>query len=163
MVFSFWSSLTRYSLCVKKIKKTPVRVVLPKKGDALDFRSIHLMEPVPLFCVCGFQAILTPENTGHVYESHIPSLFCILVICSTDSRVVDTFLYKGENCVEQFIFILNQMFKLNSKWIRSDPTTGKKTQNSDTDRDVCGESFDKRKTRIMINLLDLTGCVKAVS
>ncbi|XP_040065262.1 uncharacterized protein LOC120839101 [Ixodes scapularis] len=117
------------------------------RWDALYFRNTHLMEPFPYFCVYDFEAILKPENTGHVYESHVPSSFCILVIRSTDSRIMERFLYRGEDCVEQFISILNQMSKLIPEWIRSDLTTVKKTQSSASDCDVCGESFDERKRK----------------
>ncbi|XP_040065173.1 uncharacterized protein LOC120839035 [Ixodes scapularis] len=145
MGFRFRTSLTsHFALCKEK---KPVRTVSPKKGDALYFRNTHLMEPFPYFCVYDFEAILKPENTDHVYESHVPSSFCILVIRSTDSRIMERFLYRGEDCVEQFISILNQMSKLIPEWIRSDLTTVKKTQSSGSYCDVCGESFDKRKRK----------------
>ncbi|XP_040073696.1 uncharacterized protein LOC120846091 [Ixodes scapularis] len=145
MGFRFRTSLTsHFALCKEKKR---VRTVSPKKGDALYFRNTHLMEPFSYFCVYDFEAILKPENTGHVYESHAPSSFCILVIRSTDSRIMEHFLYRGEDCVEQFISILNQMSKLIPEWIRSDLTTVKKTQNSDSHCDVCGESFDRRKRK----------------
>lgn len=145
MGFRFRTSLTsHFALCKEK---KPVRTVSPKKGDTLYFHNTHLMEPFPYFCVYDFEAILKPENMGHVYESHVPSSFCILVIRSTDSRIMEHFLYRGEDCVEQFISILNQMSKLIPEWIRSDLTTVKKTQKSDSHCDVCGESFDKRKRK----------------
>lgn len=101
------------------------------------------MKTFSYFCVYDFEAILKPENTGHVYESHVPSWFCILVIRSTDSRVVEHFLYRGEDCVEQFILILNQMSKGIPEWIWRELTTSKKTQSSDNHCDVGCESFDK--------------------
>ncbi|KAM7293495.1 uncharacterized protein ISCGN_026625 [Ixodes scapularis] len=78
------------------------------------------MEPFPYFCVYDFEAILEAENMGQAYEKHVPSSFCILVIRSTDSRIVEQFLYRGEDCVEKFISILNQLSKLIGEWIRSE-------------------------------------------
>ncbi|KAM7307025.1 uncharacterized protein ISCGN_010661 [Ixodes scapularis] len=78
------------------------------------------MEPFPYFCVYDFEAILEAENMGQAYGKHVTSSFCILVIRSTDSRIVEHFLYRGEDCVEKFISILNQLSKLIGEWIRSE-------------------------------------------
>ncbi|KAM7297987.1 uncharacterized protein ISCGN_023138 [Ixodes scapularis] len=85
------------------------------------------MEPFPYFRVYDFEAILEAENRGQAYGKHVPSSFCILVIRSTDSRIVEQFLYRGEDCVEKFISILNQLSKLIGEGIRSEevPMSGR--------------------------------------
>ncbi|CAN8016672.1 unnamed protein product [Ixodes persulcatus] len=150
MGFRFSTALGSYlSLCKEK---KAVRTVCPVKGDALYFRSPHAMEPFPYFCVYDFEAILEAENMGQAYEKHVPSSFCILVIQSTDSRIVEQFLYRGEDCVEKFISILNQLSKLIGEWIQSEEvlmvSVNEEAHASASHCAICGESFGNRKRKV---------------
>ncbi|KAM7290121.1 uncharacterized protein ISCGN_026787 [Ixodes scapularis] len=118
------------------------------------------MEPFPYFCVYDFEAILEAENMGQAYEKHVPSSFCILVIRSTDSRIVEQFLYRGEDCVEKFISILNQLSKLIGEWIRSEevpmgaldftPKRGKKICLSNFEIDVSAVDVEPNPSRCVV-------------
>ncbi|CAN7978486.1 unnamed protein product [Ixodes persulcatus] len=150
MGFRFRSALgSHLSLCKEK---KAVRTVCPAKGDALYFWSPHAMEPFPYFCVYDFEAILEAENMGQAYEKHVPSSFCILVIRSTGSRIVEQFLYRGEDCVEKFISILNQLSKLIGEWIRSEEvpmvSVNEEAHESASHCAICGESFGNRKRKV---------------
>lgn len=72
----------------------------------------HVMEELPCYCVYDFEAIVEPAwSTGNVYENHVPSSFCILVIPSKDSFILEEYLYRGPDCIEGFILILNRLEK----------------------------------------------------
>ena len=113
------------------------------------------MEEFPFYCVYDFEAILEPtQSTGNVYENHVPSSFCLLVIRSKDSPIVEDYLYRGPDCVERFILILNFLAKEIPRLIRSSEVPLEMTQeneasHADTSRCViCNESFSKKmKTR----------------
>ncbi|XP_040070859.2 uncharacterized protein LOC120843531 [Ixodes scapularis] len=150
MGFHFRTALgSHLSLCKEK---KAVRTVCPAKGDALYFRSPHTMKPFPYFCVYDFEAILEAESMGQAYEKHVPSSFCTLVIRSTDSRIVEQFLYRGEDCVEKFISILNQLSKLIGEWIRSEEvplvSVNEEAHASASHCAICGESFGNRKRKV---------------
>ncbi|KAM7281372.1 uncharacterized protein ISCGN_005937, partial [Ixodes scapularis] len=150
MGFRFRTALgSHLSLCKEK---KAVRTVCPAKGDALYFRSPHTMEPFPYFCVYDFEAILEAENMGQAYEKRVLSSFCILVIRSKDSRIVEQFLYRGEDCVEKFISILNQLSKLIGEWIRSEEvpmvSVDEEAHASASHCAICGESFGNRKRKV---------------
>ncbi|KAM7281777.1 uncharacterized protein ISCGN_006265 [Ixodes scapularis] len=110
------------------------------------------MEPFPYFYVYDFEAILEAENMSQSYEKHVPSSFCIVVIRSTDSRIVEQFLYRGEDCVEKFISILNQLSKLIGEWIRSEEvpmvSVDEEAHASASHCAICGESFGSRKRKV---------------
>lgn len=113
------------------------------------------MEEFPFYCVYDFEAILEPtQSTGNVYENHVPSSFCLLVIRSKDSSIVEEYLYRGPDCVERFILILNFLAKEIPRLIRSSEVPLEMTQeneasHADSSRCViCNESFSKKmKTR----------------
>lgn len=100
--------------------KRPGKTVFPHKGEELYFQSTHVMEEFPSYCVYEFEAILEPtQSTGNVYENPVPSSFCLLIIRSKDSSIVEEYLYRGPDCVERFISILNFLAKEIPHLIRS--------------------------------------------
>ncbi|XP_042149468.1 uncharacterized protein LOC121837740 [Ixodes scapularis] len=104
------------------------------------------------FRVYDFEAILEAEHMGQAYEKHVPSSFCLLVIRSTVSGIVEQFLYRGEDCVEKFISILNQLSKLIGEWIRSEEvpmvSVNEEAHASASHCAICGESFGSRKRKV---------------
>lgn len=135
--------------------KKPGRTVFPRKGDELYFKTTHVMEEFPYYCVYDFEAILEPsERTGNVYENHVPSSFCLLVIRSKDSSIVEEYLYRGPDCVERFISILNfiekeipRLIQLSEVPLQMTPEN-EVTHGNSSRCAICLESFSKKiKTR----------------
>ncbi|XP_064464359.1 uncharacterized protein LOC135375618 [Ornithodoros turicata] len=136
------------SMCKQqKVAKT----IYPKKGETLAFAGEHLMSEVPFYCVYDFESVLSPcLDSGNVYEDHIPSSFCLLVIRASDSYVLQKHLYRGPNCVTVFMELLHRLHDDILEWIRTiaplEMTAENEQQHATASHcNVCQESFAKKQ------------------
>lgn len=126
--------------------KKPARITYPKPGEKLKFDSPYQTEQFPFFGVFDFEAILESGKE----RRHVPSSCCLLIVRTSDGKIVDEFLYRGPDCVQQFIQKLNKVAITLPEEVRAlnHPIT---MTSSDTEQHesathcaLCKESFAKK-------------------
>ncbi|XP_064467558.1 uncharacterized protein LOC135378445 [Ornithodoros turicata] len=131
----------------QKVSKT----IFPKKGETLSFAGEHLMSEVPFYCVYDFESVLSPcSGGGNVYEEHIPSSFCLLVIHSCDSYVLKKHIYRGADCVSVFMELLrnlhDELYAMLHETVPLQMTPGDELEHSEaTHCNICKEPFTKKQ------------------
>lgn len=104
-------------------KYKPTKINLPSgKHTTLKFRGIEKLHVVPFVIYCDFEAFLKPmQDVGNgtsirKCESHIPSGFASLTVCSQDDSMTSpVYCYSGENVISNFLnYILHEKKRIDS-------------------------------------------------
>ena len=93
------------------------KIELPKEGETIVFKNYNRSMRVPFVIYADFEAITekidtcepNPEESyTQNYQKHTPSGFCYYVKCSYDDDYAKPVVYRGEDCVEKFVEMIEE-------------------------------------------------------
>jgi len=98
--------------------------VLPEPGTTIKFENYYKKIKMPFVVYADFESVLKPvhgcsndlknKSCTTSKHLHVPSSYCFLIKCSFDSSLDELVLYRGEDCVENFVDTLLE--KLQKKY-----------------------------------------------
>ena len=137
-----------------------VRIILPTEEDKwLEFKNIGKQMKVPFIIYADFEALNSPINSANnspdssyteSYQKHEPCGYAYKVVCIDSRYTKPTKLYRGENCIEEFMNALQEEEKYIGEIIQQNKSNKIKT-NEDVENfnkakvcHICNQSFNKQ-------------------
>jgi hypothetical protein len=137
-----------------------VRIELPTEENKwLEFKNIDKQLKVPFIIYADFEAITEPidsvnrspdKSYTESYQKHEPCGYAYKVVCIDSRYTKPTKLYRGENCIEEFMNALQEEEEYIGEIIQQNKSNKIKT-NEDVENfnkakvcHICNQSFNKR-------------------